>query len=95
MTELQNSFLVLVKGDRQKGSQVNPTATQISALAKGNRQMGFQVGQAANINFFWLKEIARRDLRMEFQERVESDRRRGKQKQENRRQYRTGGKDWK
>jgi len=56
----------LVKGDRQKGSQVNPTATQISALAKGNRQMGFQVGQAANINF-WLKEIARRDLRMEFQ----------------------------
>jgi hypothetical protein len=41
----------LVKGDRQKGSQVNPTATQISVLAKGNRQMGFQVGQAANINF--------------------------------------------
>ena len=30
-------FLVLVKGGRQKGSQVNPTATSISALAKRNR----------------------------------------------------------
>jgi len=30
-------FLVLVKGGRQKGSQVNPTVTPISALAKGNR----------------------------------------------------------
>jgi len=29
--------LVLVKGGRQKGSQVNPTVTPISALAKGNR----------------------------------------------------------
>jgi len=39
-------FLVLVKGGRQKGSQVNPTATPISALVKGNRQMGFQVDRA-------------------------------------------------
>jgi hypothetical protein len=36
-------FLVLVKGGRQKGSQVNTTATPISALVKGNTQMGFQV----------------------------------------------------
>jgi hypothetical protein len=43
--------LVLVKGGRQKGSQVNPTATQILALAKENRQMGFQVRQATNIGF--------------------------------------------
>jgi len=43
--------LVLVKGDRQKGSQVNPTATHILALAKGNHQMGFQVGQDTNIDF--------------------------------------------
>jgi hypothetical protein len=44
-------FLVLVKGGRQKGSQVNPIATQILALAKRNCQMGFQVGQATNIDF--------------------------------------------
>jgi hypothetical protein len=43
-------FLVLVKGGRQKGSQVNPTVTPISSLAKGNRQIGFQVGQATNFN---------------------------------------------
>jgi len=70
-------FLVLVKGDRQKGSQVNPTAIPISALVKrgrqkgshisalvrGNRQMGFQVDRATNIVFwFCLKEVARRDL---------------------------------
>jgi len=45
-------FLVLVKGGRQKGSQVNPTATPISALVKGNRQMGFQGDRATNIDFF-------------------------------------------
>jgi hypothetical protein len=45
-------ILVLVKGGRQKGSQVNPTITQILALAKGNRQIRFQVGQATNIGFF-------------------------------------------
>ena len=58
-------FLVLVKGGRQKGSQVNSTITSISALVKGNRQMGFQVDRATNIDFwFWLKEVARRDLRL-------------------------------
>jgi hypothetical protein len=36
-------FLVLVKGGRQKGSQVNTTGTPILALVKGNPQMGFQV----------------------------------------------------
>jgi len=58
-------FLVLVKGDHQKGSQVNPTAIPISALVKrgrqkgshisafvkGNRQMGFQVNRSINIVF--------------------------------------------
>jgi len=53
LTELQTEiFLVLIKGGRQKGSQVSPTATPISALVKGNRQMGFQVDRAANIDFF-------------------------------------------
>ena len=45
-------FLVLVKGGRQKGSQVNPTATPISDLVKENRHMGFQVDRATNIDFF-------------------------------------------
>jgi len=34
------------------------------ALVKGNRQMGFQVGQATHILWFWLKEVARWDLRL-------------------------------
>jgi len=58
-------FLVLVKGGREKGSQVNPKATPISTLVKGNRQMGFQVDRATSIDFwFWLKEVARRDLKL-------------------------------
>jgi len=44
----------LVKGGRQKGSQVSPTAASISALVKGNRQMRFQVDRAANIDFLVL-----------------------------------------
>jgi len=36
------------------GSQVNPTATSISALVKGNRKIGFQVDRATNIDFFIL-----------------------------------------
>ena len=48
--------LVLVKGGRQMGSQV--------ALVKGNRQMGFQVDRATHILRFWLKEVARWDLRL-------------------------------
>ena len=55
LTELHTFSLVLVKGGRQKGSQV--------ALIKGNRQMGFQVDRATHILWFWLKEVARRDLR--------------------------------
>jgi hypothetical protein len=47
-------FLVLVKGGRQKGSQINTTATPISALVKGNPQMGFQVDRATNIDFLVL-----------------------------------------
>jgi len=34
------------------------------ALVKGNRQMGFQVDQATHILWFWLKEVARWDLRV-------------------------------
>jgi hypothetical protein len=36
-------FLVLVKGDRQKGSQVNPTAIPISALVKRGPQKGSHI----------------------------------------------------
>jgi hypothetical protein len=34
------------------------------ALVKGNRQMGFQVDRATHILWFWLKEVARWDLRL-------------------------------
>ena len=47
-------FLVLVKGGRQKGCQVNTTATLISALVKGNPQMGFQIDRAIKIDFLVL-----------------------------------------
>jgi hypothetical protein len=33
------------------------------ALVKGNHQMGFQVDRVTHILWFWLKEVARRDLR--------------------------------
>ena len=33
------------------------------ALVKGNRQMEFQVDRATHIIWFWLKEVARRDIR--------------------------------
>ena len=33
------------------------------ALVKGNRQMGFQVNRVTHILWFWLKGIARWDLR--------------------------------
>jgi hypothetical protein len=44
----------LVKGGPQKGSQVNTTATPISALVKGNPQMGFQVDRATKLDFLVL-----------------------------------------
>ena len=44
-------------------SQVNAT-TQNLALVKGNRQIGFQVDQVTHRLWFWLKEIAIRDLRL-------------------------------
>jgi len=62
-------FLVLVKGGRQKGSQVNPTVTLISALVKGNCQMGFQVGQATNIDFL-VKRDHQKGSQMEFQDNI-------------------------
>jgi len=49
-------ILVLVRGDRQMGSQV--------ALVKGNREMGFQVDRVTHILWFWLKGIARWDLKL-------------------------------
>ncbi|KAJ6978831.1 receptor-like protein kinase [Populus alba x Populus x berolinensis] len=73
----KHRFLVLVKGDRQKRSQVNPTTipistlvkggrqkgSHISALVKGNRQMGFQEVAIRDLIFrIWLKEVTRRDL---------------------------------
>jgi hypothetical protein len=33
------------------------------ALVKGNRHMGFQVDQVTFFLWFWLKEVATRDLR--------------------------------
>ena len=57
--------MVLVKGGRQKGSQVNPTVITMLALAKGNRQMGFQVGQTTEIDL--VKRDRQKGSRMEFQ----------------------------
>jgi len=37
---ITHRILVLVKGDRQMGSQVNPTAIPISTLVKRSRQEG-------------------------------------------------------
>jgi hypothetical protein len=53
--------LVLVKGDYQKRSQVNPTNTQILALVKGSRQMRSQVDQVTNI-ILTLEEKMRKTL---------------------------------
>ena len=67
-------FLVLLKGGRQKGSHIldlvkggRHKGSHISDLVKGNRQMGFQSDRATIIVFwFWLKEVARRDLIFRF-----------------------------
>ena len=40
------------------------------ALVKGNRQMGFQVDRATHILWFWLKEVARWDLRWFWLKRI-------------------------
>ena len=61
-------FLVPVEWGRQMGSQV--------ALVKGNRQMGFQVDRAAHILWFWLKEVARWDLRLTKEGQEERNRKR-------------------
>jgi hypothetical protein len=34
------------------------------ALVEGNRQMGFQIDRATHILWFWLKEVARWDLKL-------------------------------
>jgi len=52
------------------------------ALVKGNRQIGFQVGQATHILWFWLKEVARWDLRlMKKREKRERERRKKPKKE--------------
>jgi len=49
-------------------------------LVKGNRQMRFQVGQATHILWFWLKEVARWDLRL-MKKREKRERERGERNQ--------------
>jgi len=68
--------LVLIKGGRQMGSQV--------ALVKGNRQMRFQVDRATHILRFWLKEVARWDLRLTEKKERKKKRERIKEKRRKR-----------
>jgi len=56
-------ILVLVKGNRQMGSQVSPT-TQILLLVKGDRRRGSKVSPTTYRHWLWLKRIARWDLRL-------------------------------
>jgi hypothetical protein len=59
------------------------------ALVKGNRQMGFQVGQATHILWFWLKEVARWDLRlMKKREKRERERRKKPKKEKKSKAFR-------
>ena len=53
----------MVKGDRYMGSQVSLT-TQILVLVKWDCQMGSQVSPTIHRLWFWLKGIARWDLRL-------------------------------
>jgi hypothetical protein len=57
--------LVLVKGDCQKRSQVNPPVTPISTLVKENHQMRFQDDRATNIDL--VKGGHQKGSQMEFQ----------------------------
>jgi hypothetical protein len=51
-------------------------------LVKGNRQVGFQVDQATHILWFWLKEVARWDLRLTEKKKRKKDRERKKEEKE-------------
>ena len=51
-------------------------------LVKGNRQVRFQVDQATHILWFWLKEVARWDLRLTEKKKRKKDRERKKEEKE-------------
>jgi hypothetical protein len=57
-------ILVLVKGDHYMRSQVSPTTHRILVLVKRDRHMGSQVSPTRHKLWFWLKGIARWDLRL-------------------------------
>jgi prophage tail gpP-like protein len=58
------------------------------ALVKGNRQMGFQVDRATHILRFWLKEVARWDLRLtEKKERKKKERKNKRKEKEKRKKH--------
>ena len=50
------------------------------ALVKGNLHMGFQVGRVTHILWFWLKEVARWDLRIMKKKRDRKERKTKKKK---------------
>ena len=54
------------------------------ALVKGNRQMRFQVDRATHILRFWLKEVARWDLRLTEKKERKKKRERIKEKRRKR-----------
>ena len=54
------------------------------ALVKGNRHMEFQVDRATHILWFWLKEVARWDLRLTEKKRREKRKREKKRERERR-----------
>ena len=49
------------------------------ALVKGNLHMGFQVDRVAHILWFWLKEVARWDLRMKKKKKREKEKKKKKE----------------
>ena len=50
------------------------------ALVKGNLHMGFQVDRVTHILWFWLKEVARWDLRIMEKKKREKDKKREQSK---------------
>jgi hypothetical protein len=69
------------------------------ALVKGNRQMGFQVDRATHILWFWLKEVARWDLRVnrkrrERKKRERKEREKRRKRERNRKKKRRSLDEW-
>jgi len=73
--------LVLVKGDRQTGSQVSPTTHRILVLVKGNRRRDLRLAQPRKF-WFWFKEITQWDLRKKERKRKREKERKKKRKGE-------------